>query len=347
MSVPIVFISSFLAPHEFERLKQAFAGEVAFAYDPALMPAPRYVADHTGSPDFVREPQQEQRWQTMVAEAEIAFDFPYKHRHPRDYAPNLKWIQTTSAGVGQAVMKMGIQADDLIITTASGVHARPLTEFVFMVLLMASKNYPLMKQQQEARHWERYCGIDLAGKTLAIIGPGKIGQDVAHIARAFGMSPVAMARTNNPERAAQMGMDTLYQRSELHQMLAGADAVVLCAPHTPDTENIMDRDAFNAMKQGAVFVNIGRGELVDEEALLENLDDGTISLAGLDVFRTEPLPPESPFWTHPNVVVSPHSASTTTSENERILAIFTQNLRCYLNGDLADMANILDIERMY
>src|SRR5699024_2822828 len=111
-------------------------------------------------------------------------------------------------------------------------------------------------------------------------GPGKIGQDVAHIARAFGMSPVAMARTNNPERAAQMGMDTLYQRSELHQMLAGADAVVLCAPHTPETENIMDRDAFNAMKQGAVFVNIGRGELVDEEALLENLDDGTISLAG-------------------------------------------------------------------
>ena len=130
-------------------------------------------------------------------------------------------------------------------------------------------------------------------------------------------------------------------------MLAGADAVVLCAPRTPETENLMDGAAFAALRPGVVFVNVGRGELVDEDALLRALRDGTIRLAGLDVFRAEPLPPDSPFWEMPNVVINPHSASTSVEVNGRIMDIFISNLRCYLDGRPGEMRNVLDIARMY
>jgi phosphoglycerate dehydrogenase-like enzyme len=130
-------------------------------------------------------------------------------------------------------------------------------------------------------------------------------------------------------------------------MLSEADAVVLCAPHTPETENMLSRAEFDALKPGVIFVNIGRGPLVDEAVLLEKLRDGTIKLAGLDVFRTEPLPADSPFWDEPNVIVSPHSASTSTRENGRLVEIFIHNLNCMVEDRQDEMQNIFDIERMY
>jgi phosphoglycerate dehydrogenase-like enzyme len=130
-------------------------------------------------------------------------------------------------------------------------------------------------------------------------------------------------------------------------MLGEADALVLCAPHTPETENIMDRAAFDALKPEVILVNIGRGQLIDEAAMLDRLRDGTIRFAGLDVFRTEPLPVDSPFWDLPNVLINPHSASTSIHENARIVEIFVHNLQCFLDGRPNEMRNILDITRMY
>jgi phosphoglycerate dehydrogenase-like enzyme len=231
----------------------------------------------------------------MSAVADIAFDFPYTDRPPHTYAPKLQWVQTTSAGVGQFAKRLGIEPRQLIITTASGVHARPLTEFVFMVLLMAMKNHSHLASLQKAHRWERFVADELTDKTLAIIGPGKIGQEVARIGRCFDMRPVGLARDSRPERAASLGVDRLFTREQLPDMLHQADALVICAPHTSETENIMDRAAFGALRPGVILINIGRGQLVDEEAMLDKLKDGTIRFAGLDVFRTEPLPENSPF----------------------------------------------------
>ncbi|HLJ20056.1 MAG TPA: NAD(P)-dependent oxidoreductase, partial [Stellaceae bacterium] len=156
-----------------------------------------------------------------------------------------------------------------------------------------------------------------------------------------------IARDAGKSRAHNALFDEIRPRSELHAALATADAVVVTVPHTPETEGMIDPAAFAAMKPGVVFINIARGQVIDEAALLEGLKSGRIGFAALDVFRTEPLPPESPFWDQPNVLVSPHSASTVVGENEAITEIFCWNLRCWLDGRLGDMRNVLDKQRMY
>ena len=342
-----VMIASPLEPEHVATIQQALPEQVELLYEPSLLPPTRYIADHSGPADFRRTAAQERRWQELAAQADVAFDFPYTDRHPRSYAPRLQWVQTTSAGVGQLAARLRIAPEELIITTSSGVHARPLAEFVFLVLLSAVKEHARLLADQRTHRWERFCSDELSGKTLAIIGPGKIGREVARIGRCFDMRPVALARDCRPERAAELGVDRIFTREELPEMLGQADAVVICAPHTPETENIMDRTAFDALKRGVIFVNIGRGQLVDEAAMLDKLRDGTIRFAGLDVFRTEPLPPDSPLWDLPNVLINPHSASTSDRENGRIVEIFVHNLRCFVDGRIGEMRNVLDIQRMY
>ena len=340
-------IASPLEPEHIETIRQRLPSGVTVIHEPSLYPPMRYVADHHGPPAFRRTPEQERDWQELAASADIAFDFPYLNRHPRTYAPQLKWVQTTSAGVGQLAPRLGLSPGDLIVTTASGIHARPLAEFVFLVLLSAVKDQRRLVAEQREHHWERFCADELSGKTMAIIGPGKIGQEVARIGRCFDMVPVGLGRDNRPERAAELGMERLFTRDQLIDMVQLADVLIICAPHTLETENMMDRAAFEALKPCVILVNIGRGQLVDEDAMLDKLRDGTIQLAGLDVFREEPLPADSPFWDLPNVMISPHSASTSTRENGRIVDLFTYNLSCFAEGRVDQMRNVLDIERMY
>jgi phosphoglycerate dehydrogenase-like enzyme len=340
-------ITSPLEPEHAEKIRENLPEGVELIYDPAFYAPTRYIADHNGPDDWARSEELEARFKELLADADILFDFPYSRVHPHSYAPKLKWVQTTSAGVGQAVARMGVKQDELIVTTASGVHSRPLAEFVMMVLLMWVKCAPLLASDKQARRWERFCSDELSGKTLAIVGPGRIGREVARLARCFDMRTVALARDTRPERAAELNVERIYTRAELPEMLATADSVVLCAPHTPETENIMGAAEFDALKPGVAFINIGRGTLVDEDALLRKLQDGTIAFAGLDVFRTEPLPAESPFWELDNVIINPHSASTSDRENGRITDIFIHNLHCFVDGRLNEMRNVLDIERMY
>ncbi|MDI3340613.1 MAG: D-2-hydroxyacid dehydrogenase [Sphaerobacter sp.] len=345
-----IFITSPLEVEHVERIRATGGERVEVIYDPELLPPTRYVADHDGREDFRRSPEQQARFDSYVARADILWDFP-KNAPPGggllQRAPRLKWVQTTSAGVGQLVARLGLQESDLLVTTASGVHARPLAEFVFLALLMHVKELPRLQADQRAHRWQRFASDELSGKTLAIVGPGKIGREVARIARCFDMRVLAMGRTTTPERAAALGVDQLYPRERLGEMLAAADAVVLCCPHTPETENLIDRDAFAAMKDGVVFINIARGQVVDEDALIDALRSGKIAFAALDVFRTEPLPPDSPLWDLPNVLINPHSASTAYSENRRITDIFCHNLTCFLDGRISEMWNVLDKRRMY
>ncbi|MEZ4570156.1 MAG: NAD(P)-dependent oxidoreductase [Thermomicrobiales bacterium] len=202
-----IFITSPLEPEHVERLKAVDPERVEVIYEPDLLPPVRYIGDHNGIAGFELNEEQQARWDANVKRADILFDFPggsLQGDLMADAAPNLKWVQTTSAGVGQMIVRMGLQDSDLLVTTASGVHAGPLAEYVFMVLLNQVKDMALIRKGREERTWERYCTDELEGKTLAIVGAGKIGRRVATIAGAFGMRTLATARTVTPDRAAEL-----------------------------------------------------------------------------------------------------------------------------------------------
>jgi len=227
------------------------------------------------------------------------------------------------------------------------VHARPLAEFVFMVLLSQWRGLAFLQAEQRAHRWERYCGEAVAGRTLVTIGAGDLARGCARLARAFDMRIIAVAREPAKARAHNALFDTIRPITELHAAIAEADAVVACVPHTPATERLLDRAAFAAMRPGAIFINIARGQVIDEAALIDALRDHRLGFAALDVAEAEPLPPDSPLWDMPNVLISPHSASTVSSENAAITDIFLHNLRCWLDGRPECMRNRLDTRLMY
>jgi phosphoglycerate dehydrogenase-like enzyme len=340
-----IFIASPLEPEHVERIRDVDPAGIEVAYEPGLLPPTRYVADHTGGP-FERDHEQQRRWREALAAAEVLWDLP---RDAADVAAarRLRWVQMTSTGVGQLVTALGLQSADVLVTTARGVHAGPLAEFVFMVLLAHWRGLCHLQAEQRAHRWIRYCGEEVAGRRLAVVGAGDLARGLAERARAFGMTTVAVTRDPGKARAHDALFDEIRPRGELNAVLAAADAVVVTVPHTPETEGMIDRAAFAAMKPGIVFVNIARGQVIDEASLVDQLRSGRIGFAAVDVATTEPLPPESPLWDMPNVLISPHSASTVRAENAKITEIFCWNLRCWLDGRLGDMRNVLDKRRMY
>src|SRR2546430_3253385 len=308
---------------------------------PALLPRPRYVADHAGSP-LQRTPEQETRFLEMLGRAEVVLDFPSGHiRDLAAVASRLRWLQSTSAGIGQMVKRVGLDQTDITFTTASGVHARPLADFCLMAMLMFAKNYVWMERDKKAKRWERYCGEELTRETLAIVGVGRVGQEGARHGKRMDMRVTGMRRSDAP----MPDVDKIFDRPELHAMLREADFLVLAAPHTPETEGIIGQAELAVMKPSAVLINIGRGALVDEDALIRALQQKRLAGAALDVLREEPPPQDSPLWDMPNVIISPHSASTVTQQNARITEIFCDNLRRYLSGQ--PLRNVLDKQKLY
>jgi phosphoglycerate dehydrogenase-like enzyme len=198
-----------------------------------------------------------------------------------------------------------------------------------------------MERDRTARRWERYCGEELTGKTLAVIGLGRVGQEIARHGKRMDMRVVGTRRSSGPLE----GVDKLFEHSELHAMLRETDFLVIAAPHTPETEGMIGEAELAAMKPSAVLINVGRGVIVDEDALIRALRDGRLAGAALDVAREEPPPDDSPLWHLPNVILSPHSASTVTQEDERIIEIFCDNLRRYLRGE--PLRNVLDKNKLY
>jgi len=341
MSDPlVVMIACPLEPEHVDRIR-AVDPRIELLHDPDLVPRPRYVADHAGSPTK-RTPEQEARFVEMLGRAEVVFDFPSGHyRDLPAVAPRLRWLQSTSAGIGQMVKRVGLDQTDITFTTPSGVHARPLADFCLMAMLMFAKNYQWMDRDKKAKRWERYCGEELTGKTLAIVGIGRVGQEVARHGKRMDMRVTGMRRSDAPVP----DVDKLFDRAELHAMLREADFLVLAAPHTPETEGIIGEREIAVLKPSAVLINIGRGALVDEDALIRALQEKRLAGAALDVLREEPPPQDSPLWDMPNVIISPHSASTVTQENARITDIFCDNLRRYLSGQ--PLRNVLDKKQLY
>jgi glyoxylate/hydroxypyruvate reductase len=336
----VVLIASPLEAEHVERIG-AVDPRIEVLHDPDLLPRPRYRSDHTG-PAMTRTPAQEARFLEMLGRAEVVFDFPSGHgRDLTAVAPRLRWLQATSAGIGQFVQRLGLDRTDITFTTASGVHARPLADFCLMAMLMFAKNYVWMERDKKAKRWERYCGEELTGKTLAIVGLGRVGQEVARHGKRMDMRVTGMRRSDVPVS----DVDRLFDRADLHAMLREADFLVLAAPHTSETEGIIGKAELAQLRPSAVLINVGRGALLDEDALIRALQEKRLAGAALDVLRDEPPPQDSPLWELPNVILSPHSASTVTQENARITEIFCDNLRRYLAGE--PLRNVLDKKRLY
>jgi phosphoglycerate dehydrogenase-like enzyme len=340
-----IFIATPLSAPNVEAIRAVDPARVEVIYEPDLLPPIRYVGDHGGAP-FARDKDKERRWREALSKADILWDLP-RTADDMAAASRVRWIQTTSTGVGQDVKALGVQDSDVLITTARGVHAGPLAEFVFMALLAHFRGLPHLVTEQRAHRWVRYCGEEVAGKTVAVLGAGDLARGIAKIGRAFDMCVVAVARDVLKERSHAQLFDAVYPTEDLHRVLAASDAFVVAVPHTTATENMIDEAAFRAMKPSIAFVNIGRGQVVDEKALIGHLRSGHVGFACLDVTAVEPLPPENPLWDLPNVLISPHSASTVTTENNKITEIFCHNLRCFLDGRTNDMKNILDKGLMY
>ncbi len=339
-----LLICSYLEPHLVDRIR-AVSDDVEVDYRPDLIAPPRFPADHVGAP-FRRDPEQADVWHDLMERAEIWFDFDHTDRGGIvSHASRLAWVQATSAGVGDFVRAYELGRLGAVITTAAGVHARPLAEFVLWAMLGFVKSYPRARRQQREHHWERFHGDDLAGKTLAIVGLGSVGREVARLARALGVRVLATKRDVAGVRPADVGVDALLPREELNVLLGQADFVCLVAPNTPHTSGMIGRDALEHIKPGAVLINIGRGALVDEPAMLRALEEGRLAGAVLDVAAVEPLPPEHPLWDMDNVIVFPHSASTSRHENERLTELFVDNLRRYLDG--RPLRNVYDHDRQY
>jgi phosphoglycerate dehydrogenase-like enzyme len=263
-----------------------------------------------------------------LAEAEVvvALDLP---QQMRSLAPRLRWIQAIGAGTGY-LLTLDLP-ECVVITSAAGIGGPSIAEFVVGRLLSEWKQFDRLAELQRAHAWDSAAGQGrtFAGSNLLVVGFGAIGQGVARLARAFGVRVVALRRTPAPSPLA----DEVAGPDRLHELLPDADAVVVAAPATPETESLFDAAAFAAMKPGAVLVNVGRGTLIDEAAMLAALRTGRLRRAILDVTRTEPLPPDSPLWGEPGVVLSPHSSTSGDGYVENLMALFADNLGRWLRGD--------------
>ncbi len=341
-----ILIASYLEPEHVERIRQVDP-RLEVVYAPQLLRPPRYSADHVGL-ELARTPAQEERWRQLLRRADVLFDFDQTHRDDLpELAPKVAWIQATSAGIGQFVKQQGYdrRMPQTVFTTASGIHAVPLAEFCIMALLMFNKGASRMARDQQGHHWERYAGTDLRGRTIGIVGVGNIGVEVARVSRAFGMTVLGTKRNTSGVDPASLHLDQLFPLADLPALLERSEYLVMIVPHTPEAERMIGARELARLPHGAFVINICRGATLDEVALIEALRSGHLGGAALDVFVEEPLPPTSPLWDMPNVLISPHSASTSDRENERLTTLFCDNLRRFLAGQ--PLLNVLNTTTLY
>ena len=254
-------------------------------------------------------------------------------------APRLKWVQSGGAGV-ERFLTPDFVTSPIVLTNAAGVYAVPIADHVMAFVLHFSRLFGELVRRQMKREWAEWGECEpeeLVGKTLGIVGLGGIGSEVAKRAKGFGMKVIATRK-----RAAQPSQvaDEVRGAEQLPWLLRESDYVALCAALTPRTRHLMGEAQFGLMKPTAYVINIGRGGLIDEEALIEALRAGEIAGAGLDVFEQEPLPAESPLWDMPNVMITPHNAGSSPRSHERLIELSSENLRRYVAGE--ELLNVVD-----
>ncbi len=255
--------------------------------------------------------------------------------------PSLTWVHSVSAGVEHALDE-DLREMDVTLTNASGVFDLPIAETVLAYILMIAKRMPEFMAQQRAYTWKKHALREAADLTIGIVGSGSIGTEIARLCKALGMRVIATRR--HPERSTPH-VDEIFSADALDTLLSKADVAVIAVPLTSETKGMIGAHQLRQMPTQAWLINIARGAVVDESALIKALQTGEIAGAALDVFVEEPLPPESPLWEMENVILTPHNSWSTPHVKEREAALFLENLRRYLHGDT--LRNVVDKELGY
>ncbi len=277
----------------------------------------------------------------LAPAAEVVFcDFPYARALASHFGEMraLRWIHSLAAGVDHLLFPALVESD-VVLTNGRGAYSRALAEFAIAGALHFAKDVPRLQRQQRAAAWTPYDMEELAGKTLGIVGYGEIGRATAALAKAFGMRVLALRR--RPERSTgDSNVDEVLSAERLRELLGRSDYVVVAAPLTPQTRGLVGKAELAALKPTAVLINVGRGPIVDEAALVEALEAGRIRGAALDVFEVEPLPAASPLYRLDNVLVSPHTADHVAGWLEKAVRVFVENVERRRRGE--PLANVVD-----
>ncbi|QGH68516.1 D-2-hydroxyacid dehydrogenase [Pseudactinotalea sp. HY158] len=307
------------------------------------------AADWSGDPNHIRSTNEQERFERMVDSADALFSLP--DVDPTALArtvaanPRLRWVHTTAAGGGSQVRAANLDSEALeriTFTTSAGVHGDYLAEFALFGLLAGVKDLRRLLDQQADSHWSsRWEMRQLADLTVLVLGLGGIGTAVARRLAGLGVTVWGTTRTD----AAVDGVSRLVRPEDVEAVMSDVDAIVATLPGTDQTEKFVDAAILGAARPGLIVTNVGRGSVIDEDALIDALNSGQVGFAALDVFAVEPLPVESPLWSHPNVLVSPHTAALNNSEEERIARLFADNATRLIEG--RDLRNVVDTVEFY
>jgi D-2-hydroxyacid dehydrogenase (NADP+) len=296
-----------------ERLKQRF-------------PAVRFHAVHHGDEAKVLAPQ-----------ADVIMGLG--HHIPRAViaaAPKLKWVQALTTGT-ETLTAPGVLPKDVILTSTRGIHGPQMSELAFLNMIALARDFRRMQRSQAEGQWDQWNQPILEDKTIVIVGLGLLAEHLAERCKLFGMHVIGVSggRKQAPH------FDAVVSRDELRNVAARADFLMLLAPYSPETHHLINRDIMAAMQPHAFLVNLARGGVLDEAALIEHLKAGKIAGAGLDVFATQPLPPDNPLWTMPNVIITPNVGGRSDVFVRQTLTVIEPNLQAFIDGRLKDLRNIV------
>jgi phosphoglycerate dehydrogenase-like enzyme len=316
-----------------------------------ISPAPAWVMPRHFVDELRREfPQHtfSEAWdrdtiRRLLPDADAAFT-PFVDRDVFPSASRLRWVQSPAVGVG-SLMFPELLASPVVITSARGLRARAMAEHVLGVTIALARKLPVAIRAQLAHRWAQDelegTNVDvrtLQGQRLGIVGLGAVGLELVRIAAPFGLRVSAIRRRAGEEKPD--GVEEVWPPHRLPDLLAQSDVVVLAAPHTPDTKRLIGRAELDRIKRGALLVNIARGKLVDDDAVIAALRDGRLGGAALDVFSEEPLDAGSPYWDLPNVIVTPHTSGAMPDYWTPLVALFADNLRRFERGE--SLRNLVD-----
>lgn len=276
----------------------------------------------------------ERETEDLIEKTDILFVTKIPDRLIRK-ALRLQWIQCRTSGVDQLVNLPSLR-NEVLITSTRGMHGPQMSELTFLLMLGLNRNITQLIRNQEGRIWERWSPILLNGKKVGILGMGVSGTEIARKCKAFGMTVFGIARTRREVKC----VDYFYTSEDLLEVIKEVDYFVIVAPLTPQTRKMVGAEALSCMKPTAFLINVGRGEIVDEEALIDALRAGKIAGAALDAFCSEPLPRDHPLWEMKNVIITPHVGGLSDTYVEQVLSIFEENLRRFLRGERGNLINV-------
>jgi len=322
---------------------------IELLYEQDLLPPMRWPGDHDGEPSFRRSPAEQARFDALVDSADALYGIP--DTDPASLArtvranPHLRWVHTMAAGGGGQVKAAALTADELArvaFSTSAGPHSGPLAEFAVFAVLAGAKSLPRLEAQKAARLWsDRWTMRQVSEMTVVVVGMGNIGRGVAARFVALGARVIGVNR-----RPVEVdGVEEVVTPDRLVEAVSRADALVSTLPGTDSTFQMISREVLAAVKPGIILASVGRGTVIDQDALVDALRDGRVSFAGLDVVAVEPLPEDDPLWTMDNVLLAPHTAALNDNEDRLIAELFAANATRLLDGD--DLVNRVDTVHFY